>query len=251
MYLSSLHKEICDFYHFVKPQNFEQAVREELLSRLQSVISQHIPNCTVQCFGSFAAGLYLPTADMDVVIISDSFRSRGLKVVCQTKKQMYKLGRYLEDSRLAQKGSVQVVFNAKVPIIKFVDRTSVIKVDVSFENNTGIIANKTFAAWKQQYPAMPVLVTIIKQFLMMRGLNEVQFGGLGGFSVTCLVTSLLQNLPRVQTGVLIPEEHLGEMLIEFLDFYGNRLDITRTGLMMNPPGYFDKVGSLPRKAVIY
>lgn len=236
-----MHKEICDFYEFVRPQEFEQTIREELLSRLQSVVSREIPHCEVHCFGSFAAGLYLPTADMDVVIISDSFRSSGLKVVCQIKNQMYKLGRFLEYSKLARAGSVEVVPSAKVPIIKFVDRVTGIKIDISFENNTGIIANDTFAAWKRQFPAMPVLVTVIKQFLMMRGLNEVQFGGLGGFSVTCLVTSLLQNMPRVQTGELIPEEHLGEMLIEFLDFYGNRLDTTRSGLMMNPPGYFDKV----------
>ena len=236
-----MHKEICDFYEFVRPQEFEQSIREELLSRLESVVSREIPHCEVHCFGSFAAGLYLPTADMDVVVISDSFRTSGFKVVCQSKNQMYRLGRFLESSRLARAGSVEVVPSAKVPIIKFVDRTTGIKVDVSFENDTGIIANGTFAAWKRQFPAMPILVTVIKQFLMMRGLNEVQFGGLGGFSVTCLVTSLLQNMPRVQAGELIPDEHLGEILIEFLDFYGNRLDTTRTGLMMDPPGYFDKV----------
>ena len=241
MLLRRLHKEICDFYDFVRPQGFEQTIREDLLARLQSVVSREIPHCEVHCFGSFAAGLYLPTADMDVVVISDSFRSSRLKVVCQTKNQMHKLGRFLEYSKLARAGSVEVIPSAKVPIIKFVDRLTGIKIDVSFENDTGIIANDTVAVWKRQFPAMPVLVTVIKQFLMMRGLNEVQFGGLGGFSVTCLVISLLQNMPRVQTGELMPEEHLGEMLIEFLDFYGNNLDTTRTGLVMDPPGYFEKV----------
>ena len=214
-------------------------------------MSKQIPHCRVHCFGSFAAGLYLPTADMDVVIISESYRIKGRKVICQTKSQMRSLGRFLEDSQLAQPGSVEVILGAKVPIIKFIDRVTAIKIDVSFENNTGVVANDTFAAWKREFPAMPVLVTVIKQFLMMRGLNEVMYGGLGGFSVTCLVTSLLQNMPRVQTGELIPEEHLGEMLIEFLDFYGNRLDTTRTGLMMDPPGYFDKVSCLLMKIVRY
>lgn len=186
---------------------------------------------------------------MDVVIISESYRSEGQKVVCQTKKQMYSLGGFLEKSRVAQPGSVEVIVGAKVPILKFIDRVTAIKIDISFENSTGIVANDTFAEWKREFPAMPVLVTIIKQFLMMRGLNEVHRGGLGGFSVTCLVTSLLQNMPRVQTRELIPEEHLGEILIEFLDFYGNRLDTTRTGLMMNPPGYFDKVSALPMTIV--
>ena len=236
-----LHKEICDFYEFVRPQKFEQTVREELLDRLQATVKIYLPHCNIHCFGSFAAGLYLPNADMDLVVISDHFTNLGQKVACQTNSQMRKFGRYLTDSKIAKVGSVEVITGAKVPIIKFIDRITAIKVDVSFENKTGLVANKTFSAWKRQFPAMPILVTLIKQFLMMRGMNEVMNGGLGGFSVTCLVTSMLQNMPRVQTGELVPERHLGEMLVEFLDLYGNRLDITRTGIMMNPPGYFNKV----------
>lgn len=178
---------------------------------------------------------------MDVVVISDSYQSSGQKVCCQTKTQLHHFGGFVRSSGLAQSGSVEVIVGAKVPLIKFIDRVTAIRVDVSFENDTGIIANDTFALWKKLFPAMPILVTVIKQFLMMRGMNEVMHGGLGGFSVTCLVTSLLQNMPRVQTGELIPEQNLGEVLIEFLDFYGNRLDTSRTGVMMNPPGYFDKV----------
>ena len=242
-YFDRLHKEICDFYEFVRPKKFEQTVREELVDRLQVAVKSYLPQCNIHCFGSFAAGLYLPNADMDLVVISDQFRNLGHKVACQTNSQMRKFGRYLTDSRTAKVDSVEVITGAKVPIIKFVDRITAIKVDISFENETGLIANETFSAWKRQYPAMPILVTLIKQFLMMRGLNEVMNGGLGGFSVACLVTSMLQNMPRVQTGEMDPERHLGEMLVEFLDLYGNQFDITRTGIMMNPPGYFNKVYS--------
>lgn len=242
----SLHKEVCDFFEFVKPREFEQAVREELIERIQKAVSAELTDCNVHCFGSFAAGLYLPNADMDLVVISNSFRDYGQKVACQTSKQMYRFSNYLRKT-VAEADSVETIIGAKVPIIKFVDKITAIRVDVSFENDTGIIANDTFASWKRQFPAMPILVTLIKQFLMMRGLNEVATGGLGGFSVTCLVTNMLQIMPRVQTGELIPEHHLGEMLLEFLDLYGNQLDIARTGISMNPPGYYDKV-RLPNPA---
>lgn len=235
-----MHKEICDFYDFVRPQQFEQVIREDLLDRIERVVKAELPYCNVHCFGSFAAGLYLPNADMDLVIISNQFRDFGQKTACQRKNEMHTFGRYLERT-LAERGSIEVISAAKVPIIKFVDETTAIRVDISFENDTGIVANNTFASWKRQFPAMPILVTIIKQFLMMRGMNEVATGGLGGFSVTCLVTSMLQNMARVQTGEIVPEQHLGEMLLEFLDLYGNRLDIARSGISMNPPGYFDKV----------
>lgn len=242
---SSLHKEICDFYDFVKPKPFEQAMREELLDRLRKIVKRRFPNTDVHCFGSFAAGLYLPNADIDVAVVSDRFLSGGRRIVCQSKQQMYSFADHLRNVAMADHDSVEVIPNAKVPLIKFVDRITGLRVDLSFENNTGLIANNTFDRWKRQFPAMPILVTVIKQFLMMRGLNEVVNGGLGGFSVTCLVTSLLQNMPRVQTGEVIPEHHLGEMLMEFLDFYGNQLDIARTGISLNPPGYFDKVRPIP------
>lgn len=217
-------------------------MREEVLGRLREIVKRRFPASDVHCFGSFAAGLYLPTADIDVVVVSDGYLKHGVPNVCQSRSQMYSFAKHLKIVAMAEHDFVEVIPKAKVPLIKFVDRITSLRVDISFENKTGLIANHTFGAWKQQFPAMPILVMVIKQFLMMRGLNEVVNGGLGGFSVTCLVTSLLQNMPRVQTGEMVPEHHLGELLMEFLDFYGNQLDIARAGILMEPPAYFDKVG---------
>ena len=225
----------------MKPQEYEHVIRTDLLDRISRAIKKHDSECELRCFGSFAAGLYLPNADMDLVIVSRRFMETGVPSVFRSSNSMHRLGNYLCNQRIADPDSVEVVGKAKVPIIKFVDQITNLKVDISFENDSGLIANDTFQRWRYEFPAMPILVMLIKQFLMMRGLNEVVQGGIGGFSVTCLVVSLLQNLPRVQCGDIVPEQHLGEMLLEFLDFYGNQLDISRTGISMNPPGYFSKV----------
>lgn len=187
--------------------------------------------------------MYLPNADMDLVVISSTFQTSGKRVACQNRNEMFRFSDHLKRVGLADCESIEVIHLARVPLVKFVDSMTGIHVDVSFENETGLVANDTFNVWKQRFPAMPILITLIKQFLMMRGLNEVVNGGLGGFSVTCLVTSLLQNLPRVQSGEFPPEQHLGEMLLEFLDLYGNQFDLARTGISMEPPGYYEKVGS--------
>ena len=236
-----LHMEICDFFDFVRPQKFEETVREHLIDRLQDLVRTSSPDYSVHCFGSFAAGLYLPNADMDVVVMSNSYIHRREPILCQSSTKLYKFSRFISESGIAKAGSVDVIAHAKVPLVKFVDNRTNIRVDMSFENDSGVHAISTFKQWKTHHPAMPILLTLVKQFLMMRGLNEVQHGGLGGFSVTCLITSLLQNMPRVQSGLLKPEENLGEMLLEFLDFYGNRFDVSRTGIEMEPHGYFDKV----------
>lgn len=236
-----LHKEICDFYEFIRPQRFEEIVREELLEELRDLVRNEIPDSDILCFGSFAAGLYLPNADMDLVVMSSSYRNCGEKSICQSKSAIRRFADFIERSGLAQPRSVDYILHAKVPLVKFVHRVTRIRVDVSFENNTGPNGVEVYRTWTRSFPAMPILVAVIKQFVMMRGCNEVQHGGIGGFTVTCLVTSLLQNLPRVQARELVPEEHLGEMLLEFLDFYGNQFDLFRTGILMYPPGFFDKV----------
>lgn len=216
-------------------------MREDLLQRLRTFVKNYDEDCELHCFGSFAAKLYLPNADMDLVVVSSHFMNHHQPSFCQSGNQMFRLADLLVRSGIAEEWSVEVITKAKVPLVKFIDRMTNLKVDMSFENKTGLIANGTFDSWQEAYPAMPIIVTVIKQFLLMRGLNEVVNGGLGGFSVTCLVTSLLQNMPRVQSGDLKPEDHLGEILLEFLDFYGNQMDIARVGITMDPPGYYEKV----------
>ncbi|KAK5128519.1 hypothetical protein LTR85_003188 [Meristemomyces frigidus] len=242
-----LHKEICDFYDFVRPYEYEEAVRQALIKRIEKATRQAYINgakdVDIKCFGSFAAGLYLPTADMDLVAVSPGYMSYGRKTFCQAGTPMHKLSNYLQNAGIAAPGGVAVIARAKVPIIKFSDKASGIKVDISFENDSGLHANKTFQEWKAQFPAMPVVVVLIKQMLAMRGLNEVFSGGIGGFTIICLVVSMMQLMPELQSGSMDQELHYGDLLLNFLDLYGNKFDIRSTGITLNPPGYFDKINS--------
>jgi non-canonical poly(A) RNA polymerase PAPD5/7 len=234
-----MHKEIVDFYHYVKPRAFEQAVRTQLVEDLRSRAKQRFPTYDIMTFGSFPAGLYLPTSDMDLVCVSKEFMRSGRVLVGS--RHLWDFAKWLKTSKIAHDGSITTVPKAKVPLVKYVDRLTGLKIDISFENDTGLIANKTFQAWKQEFPAMPTLVTIIKHLLAMRGLNEPQNGGIGGFSVICLVVSLLQHMPQVQSRSMIAEHHYGEILMEFLDLYGNQFNVQTTAISLNPPAYVPKV----------
>ncbi|GAB7364570.1 hypothetical protein MBLNU230_g5377t1 [Neophaeotheca triangularis] len=239
-----LNGEIKEFFDYVQPFDFEDTIRRDLIMRIQSAIQNWGPakgnNVEVHSFGSFAAGLYLPTADMDLVAVSHNFRKKGIPMFCQSANSKYSLAAHLENCGLVTDRTMAVVARAKVPLLKYVDRLTGIKVDISFENSSGLRTNETFAQWKQQYPEMPVIVVLIKQLLAMRGRDEVFTGGLGGFSVICLVVSMLQHQPEVQAKSMKLDEHYGELLIQFLDLYGNRIDIRECGIRMNPPEYFSK-----------
>ena len=238
-----LHKEIVDFYYYVKPRDFESTIRTKLVEDLQSKLKRDhtYSKTSIHTFGSFPAGLYLPTADMDLVCVSDEFMSTGRKLLGNRKSDFHKFGAFIQRQRLAIDGSIEIIASARVPLVKYIDKLTGLKVDISFENETGLVANQTFQDWKAQFPAMPILVTLIKHLLAMRGLNEPVNGGIGGFSVTCLVVSLLQNMPQIQSRTMVPEHHLGEILMEFLDLYGNQFNTTTTAIQVNPPGYLSKV----------
>lgn len=237
-----LHKEIVDFYLYVRPRDFEERVRNEMLNNLRAVVKKKWTDAEVYPFGSFMSGLYLPTADMDVAICSNTFINRGIPRY-DKKKDLWAFKSHLIYHGIPYKNDVEVIAKAKVPLVKFTDRETGLKVDISFEKMNGHQAIKTFLDWKEKYPVMPILVAVIKHFLLMRGLNEPVNGGIGGFSVICMVVNLLNQMPQVQSRSMKPEHHLGELLMEFLDYYGNHFQYSTVAIRMNPPGLVSKVSS--------
>ena len=228
----------------MRPREYEQRVRQALVDRISSALMRNYPNGRIHCFGSFAAGLYLPTADMDIVFVSDQFKNRGIPAYQTSYRWMSRFFDTLVRAGIGSHDDVQIVAKAKVPIIKFIDQMTGLNVDISFENMSGVIANKTFQEWMDKYPAMPKLVPLIKQFLLMRDLNEVVNGGIGGLSISCLIVSFLQHHPAIQSGNMKQEHHLGQLLLDFFDLYGNKFNMATTAIMMNPPGYFPKFGQV-------
>ncbi|UNI22843.1 Polynucleotide adenylyltransferase [Purpureocillium takamizusanense] len=239
-----LHKEIIDFYEYVRPRDFEQRIRTRLVENLQRAMrrdGRNFASAEVRPFGSFMSGLYLPTADMDLVVCSASFMRGGPPTYLSAKSWLYKFQKFLVVQDVADGDSIEVIAHARIPLVKFVDKATGLKVDVSFENLGGVRAVDTFLKWKEDYPAMPILVTVVKHFLLMRGLNEPVNGGIGGFTVICLVVSMLQMNPEVQSRTIKPEHHLGDFLLDFLDLYGRHFEHEANAISLTSPiGYINK-----------
>ncbi|KAK4100580.1 hypothetical protein N658DRAFT_427590 [Parathielavia hyrcaniae] len=234
-----LHKEVVDFYDYIRPRDFEERLRGELVQDLKKFCRTAFKDGEVYPFGSFPSGLYLPTADMDLVFMSDGYANGG-GAKYHTKSFLYKFRAQLVNHKISWGNEIELIVGAKVPLVKFIEHKTGLKVDVSFENNTGLTAINTFKAWREQYPGMPSLVTLVKHFLLMRGLNEPVNGGIGGFSVICLVVSMLQMMPEVQSGNLDTRHHLGQLLLHFFDLYGNRFNYQTVAISMNPPRWIPK-----------
>ncbi|KAI0870868.1 hypothetical protein GGS24DRAFT_473842 [Hypoxylon argillaceum] len=233
-----LHLEVRDFYEYVRPRDFEERVRQQLVATLETLVHKKWRTANIFPFGSFMSGLYLPTADMDIAICSQDFID-GKSPVYDKKKFLFQMKFHLEMFKVPFRGVVEAITKAKVPLLKYTDDYTGLKVDISFEKLDGYKAIDTFRKWKEQYPAMPPLVAIIKHFLLMRGLNEPVSGGIGGFTVICMVVHLLQMMPQVQSRSM-KDEHLGELLMEFLNYYGKRFNYEKVAIRMDPPGTLNK-----------
>ena len=241
LFFGRLHKEIIDFVEYIKPRPYEHAVRRFSVQRLREIVQEIWADTDVRVFGSFAADLYLPTSDVDLVVVSRDYVVRD-RPKYDRKGNIFRLSDLLKQSGVAEKGSVQPVVNAKVPLVKYVDKATGLHIDVSFEGKSGLVANETFAEWRRTYPSLPILLAVLKQFVAMRGLNEVYLGGIGSFTLCCLLVSLLQQLPSIASGEVDPSTNLGILLLEFLDLYGKRFNTRRVAVRVDTkmPGYFRK-----------
>ncbi|CAI6718064.1 CMF_HP2_G0043460.mRNA.1.CDS.1 [Saccharomyces cerevisiae] len=172
--------EIKDFVAYISPSREEIEIRNQTISTIREAVKQLWPDADLHVFGSYSTDLYLPGSDIDCVVTSEL----GGK---ESRNNLYSLASHLKKKNLATE--VEVVAKARVPIIKFVEPHSGIHIDVSFERTNGIEAAKLIREWLDDTPGLRELVLIVKQFLHARRLNNVHTGGLGGFSIICLVFS--------------------------------------------------------------
>lgn len=76
-----LHEEIEQFYRYMSPTDTEHLVRGHAVRRISDAVRRLWSHARVEVFGSYRTGLYLPTSDIDLVVIgkkSFSFLKRML-----------------------------------------------------------------------------------------------------------------------------------------------------------------------------
>ena len=223
-----LHEEICDFYEYMKPRPSEVQMRSEVILRTMSIILSRWPQAKVQVFGSFCTALFLPTGDIDLVVHGQ-----------WPSTPLFSLEEDLRMNNVALEDSILVLDKTIVPIIKFIDKLTEVRVDISFNQESGIKSAQLIQQYIQEYPFLPKLVFILKQFLYERNLHEVYYGGISSYSLILLLVSFLQLHPRHAAAESNP--NLGVLLIEFFELYGRNFNYMKTGItVLNGGSYFPK-----------
>ncbi|XP_030511929.1 terminal nucleotidyltransferase 4B [Rhodamnia argentea] len=220
-----LHKEIVDFCDFLSPTPEEEASRNEAVKSVFGVIKYIWPNCSVEVFGSFRTRLYLPTSDIDVVILDSGIRTPQLGLQA--------LSRALSQKSIAK--NIQVIAKARVPIVKFVEKRSGVAFDISFDVDNGPKAAEFIKDAISKWPPLRPLCLILKVFLQQRELNEVYSGGIGSYALLTMLMAMLRSIHERQA---FREHNLGVLLVQFFDFYGRKLNTSDVGVSCRGTGTF-------------
>ncbi|XP_071721914.1 uncharacterized protein [Rutidosis leptorrhynchoides] len=225
--LLKLHEEIMDFCEFLSPTPEEEASRNAAIDRVFEVIKYIWPDAKVEIFGSFSTGLYLPTSDIDVVILESGLKTPKVGLVA--------LSRALSQKFLVKK--MQVIANARVPIIKFIEKKSGIAFDISFDVANGPKAAEYIKEAMTKWPPLRPLCLILKVFLQQRELNEVYSGGLGSYALLTMLMAVLQSVYDSQSCL---EHNWGFLLVHFFEFYAFKLNTAEVGISCRGPNFFSK-----------
>ena len=222
--LELLHKEILEFCDDISPRPSEETMRKEVVQKVKSFVRSKWYGAEVKVFGSFDTGLYLPTSDIDLVVIGDC--------------DLYSLELELLSSDMFTPGTLNVLRKASVPIIKYEDKESKVKVDISFNMESGLRSAKKVKEYMELYPLLKNMLLVIKHYLYEQDLNEVYTGGIGSYSVILLIISFFQT--RCSKSEL-KDGNLGVLLTNFFEFYGTMFDYSDKGIRLEGAGsYFNK-----------
>ncbi|XVF18848.1 hypothetical protein REPUB_Repub11eG0058200 [Reevesia pubescens] len=150
-------------------------------------------------FGSFRTGLYLPTSDIDVVILGSG--------ITNPRTGLHALSRALSQRGIAKK--MHVIAKARVPIVKFVEKKSGVAFDISFDVDNGPKVAEFIKEAVLKWPQLRQLCLILKVFLQQIDLNEVYSGRIGSYALLAMLMAMLQSLRESQTYL---EHNLGMLL---------------------------------------
>ncbi|KAG0317121.1 hypothetical protein BG000_004639 [Podila horticola] len=225
-------QELKDFVQYISPTREEHQVRRYVYQVVQDLVKSIWRGAEVRVFGSFDTQLYLPTSDLDLVVLAD---------VNLGQNALYKLSAKLRTENIGT--NIEVIRGAKVPLVKFKERITGFACDVSFDIKSGISSSSVVKDYIQEWKVLRPMVLMIKYFLMLKGHNEVYNGGLGSYTTMLMILSFLQMHPQIQKGAIDPEDNLGVLIIEFFELYGKCYNYSVVGLKVRDGGsYFVKQG---------
>ncbi|KAJ3092603.1 Non-canonical poly(A) RNA polymerase papd5 [Quaeritorhiza haematococci] len=227
--LKNLTEEIKQFVCDQELRKEERCWREYIRTRTAKLIKEEFGEAVkILCFGSSYTGLAIPQSDIDLVCVINEADDGGTASepsdsMKQSKNVEYlrRIQAVLQRSSLPHLESIKLVSKAYVPVLKFDEKYTRIRVDITMNNTHGRTSSAKIREWMQEYPLLRPMVVLMKHYLWQRSWSEVYTGGIGGYLLINLVVYFLQKHTE-----RVPDEEirLGHLFYSFLGFYGKHFN---------------------------
>lgn len=214
-------------------------------------------------YGSRQCGMAITSSDVDVVITGLGSHDAD---PLQWRSVAADLTRQLATSLLSVSWvqSVQAIDSASMPVVKARSTQSGLEVDISFmgavttstgdsesaEHNLLVHSGHAMTTLLSDYvswlPSLQPLCVVLKLFLREQGLNRPYSGGLASVSLMCMLIAYLRQ-PNVNS---CQDADLGDLLLRFLDFFGNGFCYASTGISIHA-GFFARLPGEGDQAAIF
>jgi non-canonical poly(A) RNA polymerase PAPD5/7 len=209
-----LHSEIVDFYEYIRPSKQDIHKREQGFRAIKTLFETEIPGSKCFKFGSAATQLFLPKADIDMVILNKGLSS----------EELFKKAKKVVKNAEERFQNVEFVESARVPLIKFCEPTSGFEFDVCFNEEGGLFAIQEVVTALEHYPEIKYLFLILKIFLRQRKMHNSYTGGIGSFLLFCMLLHFLRDhkarVVRDMGTYAVQNLTLSHLLLQFLLYYG-------------------------------
>jgi len=202
------------------PTGADDELRRRLLSKLGMIVVGDTGVFGVECdvalepFGSYVMGLGSSSSDLDLSL-EGTVRATPCQDLSKTKKRDLLQVLAKEVRRRKISNNVQKILHARVPIIKFVDRETGVQCDMCIGNNGALYKSRVLSLVNDMDPRYHALLTTVKSWAKVRGLNDPAGGTLNSFCISLLVALHLQTrdppvLPPFKDLLLLEQEGRGD-----------------------------------------
>ena len=244
---SRLTDQVSAFARDVEAAAFaRRPARVAAVQRVTRALQDLWPRACTRVFGSEAAGLSLPTSDVDMVVALPPVRQlppieeagilegrNGINesVLKQAARQL---------TRQEWTESAKCIESTAVPLITLTVRGQPgdalpVRLDLSFDGprHQGLATAELVRSLVAALPVLTPLTLVLKQFLSERSLHHAYTGGLSSYCLVLLLAAYLKHAAAAGAPCG-PPPSLGVLLADVLHFYGRDFDPRRSAVALAP-----------------
>jgi len=181
-YLISLDKQI---EQFIEDQKITKPLvnrRNGIIKHLRKILTNKFQNSKLSSFGSFESGLSLSFGDIDLCLEFDGVTPKNV---------LKKIAHMLNEDGMKD---VNLITNAKVPIVKCVDGQSMIPVDISVNNNLSVYNTELLRRYSDLDPRVRSFILAVKYWARTRGICQPTSGTFSSYAWTLIAINALQTM---------------------------------------------------------